>query len=129
MFYASVARRERLRNQLTQVKRLALADLEIARPIEMLREPVLGYVMELLTGMQPLKALSSVSKDVASPGRSVPHGGGLRRRLQLRTSAGCAGGTSRQRAVYSDSSPHNIFVSESLDATRGALHRRGRTSS
>jgi hypothetical protein len=31
---------------------LPLADLEIARPLEMLREPVLGYLMELLAGMQ-----------------------------------------------------------------------------
>ena len=36
------SRRERLRNQLTAVKRLQLADLEIARPLEMLREPALG---------------------------------------------------------------------------------------
>jgi DNA-binding helix-hairpin-helix protein with protein kinase domain len=118
VFDSSPARRERLRNQLTQVKRLALADLEIARPIEMLREPVLGYVMELLTGMQPLKALGAVPKDEASPAAWYLAGGGLRRRLQLLArSADVLAGLHGKGLVYSDPSPHNIFVSESTDAT------------
>ena len=62
IFASSPSRREQLRNQLTAVKRLPLADLEIARPLEMLREPVLGYLMELLTGMQPLSALCNPPK-------------------------------------------------------------------
>ncbi|RKG56897.1 serine/threonine protein kinase [Corallococcus sp. AB011P] len=118
VFDSSVARRERLRNQLTQVKRLSLADLEIARPIEMLREPVLGYVMELLTGMQPLKVLGAVPKDAGSPAAWYLAGGGLRRRLQLLArSADVLAGLHGKGLVYSDPSPHNIFVSESPDAT------------
>lgn len=118
VFDSSAVRRERLRNQLTQVKRLALADLEIARPLEMLREPVLGYVMELLTGMQPLKALGSVPKDEVSPAAWYLAGGGLRRRLQLLArSADVLAALHGKGLVYSDPSPHNIFVSESADAT------------
>jgi DNA-binding helix-hairpin-helix protein with protein kinase domain len=117
VFDSSAARRERLRNQLTQVKRLVLADLEIARPIEMLREPVLGYVMELLTGMQPLKALGTVPKDSASPAAWYLAGGGLRRRLHLLArAADVLAGLHGKGLVYSDPSPHNIFVSESPDA-------------
>ncbi|RYZ65560.1 MAG: serine/threonine protein kinase, partial [Proteobacteria bacterium] len=117
VFDSSAAHRERLRNQLTQVKRLSLADLEIARPIEMLREPVLGYVMELLTGMQPLKVLGAVPKDAGSPAAWYLAGGGLRRRLQLLArSADVLAGLHGKGLVYSDPSPHNIFVSESPDA-------------
>src|SRR5262249_43924214 len=103
VFDSSAARRERLRNQLTQVKRFSLADLEIARPIEMLREPVLGYVMELLTGMQPLKALGAVPKDESSPAAWYLAGGGLRRRLQLLArSADVLAGLHGKGLVYSD---------------------------
>ena len=117
VFDSSSSRRERLRNQLTQVKRLPIADLEIARPIEMLREPVLGYVMELLTGMQPLRSLAVVPKDTPSPAAWYFEGGGLRRRLQLLArSADVLAALHGKGLVYSDPSPHNIFVSESRDA-------------
>ena len=113
----SAARRERLRNHLTQVKRFALADLEIARPIEMLREPELGYVMELLTGMQPLNVLGTVPKGERSAASWYIAGGGLRRRLQLLArSADTLAGLHGKGLVYSDPSPHNIFVSESPEA-------------
>jgi DNA-binding helix-hairpin-helix protein with protein kinase domain len=118
VFDASATRRERLRNQFTQVKRLSLADLEIARPIEMLREPLLGYVMELLTGMQPLKTLGALPNDERSSAAWYLAGGGLRRRLQLLArSADALAGLHGKGLVYSDPSPHNIFVSESPAAT------------
>lgn len=122
IFDASPVRRERLRNQLTHVKRLALQDLEIARPIEMLREPSLGYVMELLTGMMPLKALSVVPKRAPSPVAWYFAGGGLRRRLQLlgRT-ADILAALHGKGLVYSDPSPDNIFISESVDANEVRL--------
>lgn len=39
--------RDRLRNQLTHVRRLPLSDLALAKPIEMLRPPHTGYVIKL----------------------------------------------------------------------------------
>lgn len=118
IFDSSAPRREHLRNQLTQVKRLSLANLEIARPIEMLREPVLGYVMEMLTGMQPLKALGTIPRDQNTPSTWYLAGGGLRRRLRLLArSADVLAALHGKGLVYSDPSPHNIFISESREAT------------
>ena len=117
VFDSSASRREKLRNQLTQVKRLPLSDLEIARPLEMLREPVLGYLMELLTGMQPLSALCHPPKSVASVKAWYFETGGLRRRLALLArTADVLSALHGKGLVYSDPSPHNIFISEASDA-------------
>jgi len=117
VFNSSASRREKLRNQLTQVKRLPLADLEIARPLEMLREPVLGYLMELLTGMQPLSALCNPPKSATSVKGWYFETGGLRRRLALLArTADVLSALHGKGLVYSDPSPHNIFISESRDA-------------
>lgn len=122
VFDASATQRERLRNHLTRVSRLALSDLEVARPIVLLREPVLGYVMELLTGMQPLKRLAAVPKEESSPAAWYLAGGGLRRRLRLLArSAGALAALHGRGLVYSDPSPDNIFVSESTAATEVRL--------
>jgi DNA-binding helix-hairpin-helix protein with protein kinase domain len=118
LFDSSPSRREQLRNQLTQVKRLPLADLEIARPLEMLREPVLGYLMELLTGMQPLSALCGPPKSATSVAAWYFQTGGLRRRLALLArTADVLSALHGKGLVYSDPSPHNVFVSEANDAT------------
>lgn len=100
------------------VKRLPLADLEIARPLEMLREPVLGYLMELLTGMQPLSALCNPPKATTSVAAWYFQTGGLRRRLALLArTADVLSALHGKGLVLSDPSPHNIFVSEASDAT------------
>lgn len=118
IFDSSPTRREGLRNQLTQVKRLSLSGVEIARPLEMLREPILGYVMELLTGMQPIKTIGFVPKSATSPAAWYLKTGGLRRRLQLLArSADALSALHSMGLVYSDPSPDNIFVSESVEAT------------
>lgn len=57
---ANQSQREGLRRQIRSVQRLTqleLKGLNIARPIALLKEPRLGYVMELLTGMEPLSNL------------------------------------------------------------------------
>lgn len=117
LFDRSPTNRERLRNQLTMVRQLPLQDLEIARPREMLREPSLGYVMELLTGMTPLKALSTVPKGVPSPVGWYVSGGGLRRRLRLLGRvADVLAALHGKSLVYSDPSPDNVFVSKAVEA-------------
>jgi len=57
---------ERLRDQLAMVGRLPLEDLAVARPIEQLRPPDVGYVMELFTGMLPLRSLLRPPKEAES---------------------------------------------------------------
>jgi DNA-binding helix-hairpin-helix protein with protein kinase domain len=113
----SPSRREQLRRQLLQVKLLPLSELPVARPLEMLQPPVLGYVMELITGMMPLERLMvpPSSVDIAE---WYLQGGGLRRRLRLL--ARLSELLARLHGlglVYSDPSPRNTFVSEDADQT------------
>lgn len=119
IFDRSPTRRERLRNQLTLVKRLELRDLPIAAPLEMLRAPDLGYIMELLTGMQPLSSLAFPPAGLSGDQLLdwYQQGGGLRRRLRLLGRAAAALAALHGRGlVYSDPSPHNLFVSSASDA-------------
>jgi DNA-binding helix-hairpin-helix protein with protein kinase domain len=115
----SPARRERLRNQLTLVKRLDLRDVPIAAPLELLRPPDLGYVMELLTGMQPLARLCHPPEGLGGPAllNWYQEGGGLRRRLRLLARVASAlAALHGHGLVYGDPSPHNVFVSSAADA-------------
>lgn len=104
--------RDRLRNQLMHVRRLPLQDLSLAKPLEMLRPPHTGYLMEMLADMVPIKALISPPKgEPVSPAWYIASGG-LRRRLHLLAKAAhtmsCLHG---KGLAYSDPSPGNIFVS------------------
>lgn len=104
--------RDRLRNQLMHVRRLPLQDLSLAKPLEMLRPPHTGYLMEMLADMVPLKSLIRPGKgEPASPAWYIASGG-LRRRLLLLAKAAhilsCLHG---KGLAYSDPSPGNIFVS------------------
>ena len=112
VFDDSPSRRDRLRNQLIHVKRLTLGDLEIAQPLAMLREPYLGYIMELLTGMVPLKVLAHMPRGEKSLVPWYIAGGGLRRRLRLLArAADLLAQLHGKGLVYADPSPHNLFVS------------------
>ena len=61
---ANQSQREGLRRQIKLVRQLDLKGLNIARPIALLKEPRLGYVMELLTGMEPLSNFNSYPSSV-----------------------------------------------------------------
>lgn len=112
----SVAERERMRNQLAQVRRLPLNDLHLAKPLEMLREPHLGYVMELLKGMVPIKALFMPPKGEAPTLEWYLWTGGLRRRLRLLArTAQILARLHGRGLVYADPSPANIFISQDID--------------
>jgi DNA-binding helix-hairpin-helix protein with protein kinase domain len=113
----SLQARERLRDQLAMVGRLPLEDLAVARPIEHLRSPDVGYVMELFTGMVPLRALLRPPKGTDSVTRWYFATGGLRRRLKLLARAAEVFAELHGRGlVYVDPSPDNVFVSEAIDA-------------
>ena len=115
---ASQAQRDRLRTQLAHVRRLPLDDLALARPIEMLREPHTGYVMEMLTGMVPIKSLiTSKEQRVPSSGWYLGSGGLQRRLLLLAKAAHVISQLHGKGIVFSDLSPTNIFVSRSQTAS------------
>lgn len=112
----SPERREALRDQLAHVRRLDLAGLPIARPLALLRPPHVGYIMELLTGMQPLQRLLVPPPGVGSPLAWYRETGGLRRRLRLLARvAEVLAAVHGKGLAYGDPSPHNIFVSEGID--------------
>lgn len=108
---------EALRQQLAFVRRLDLRDLDVCRPLETLREPLTGYVMELLDDMEPLSSLANVPGDVESPLDWYGGGGGLRRRLELLARAAATLSALHGKGlVYGDPSPNNVFVSSSPKA-------------
>ena len=108
---------ERLRDQLAVVARLPLEGLAIARPLEPLRDPHVGYVMELFTGMAPLQSLLRPPRGVRGIREWYFAGGGLRRRLRLLARvADVLSDLHGRGLVYVDLSPHNVFVSELSDA-------------
>ena len=109
--------RERLRDQLAMVGRLPLEGLAVARPIEQLRPPHVGYVMELFTGMAPLGSLLRPPKGTKGIAEWYFEGGGLRRRLRLLARVAEVVAELHGRGlVYVDLSPHNVFVSERPNA-------------
>ena len=116
LFGRSPQLRERLRDQLAMVARLPLEGLAIARPVDQLRPPHVGYVMELFTGMVPLRSLLQPPKGDASITRWYLDGGGLARRLRLLAHIAEAISALHGRGlIYTDISPHNVFVSANMD--------------
>lgn len=101
------------------VARQPLEGLHIARPRALIVKPRLGYVMELMDGLEPLRTLMEQSHNALVAGAGLEgflKTGGLRRRLRL------LGRTARLLAqlhgrglAYGDLSPTNVFVSKSLD--------------
>ena len=109
--------RDRLRDRLAMVGRLPLEGLAVARPIEQLRPPHVGYVMELFTGMVPIRSLLHPPKRTGSVAQWYFQGGGLRRRLRiLARVAEVLSELHGRGLVYTDLSPSNVFVSEASDA-------------
>jgi len=110
----SEAKRELLHRKLTQVRSLfEVRNLPIAQPLEMLKPPHLGYVMELLTGMTPISKLIYPPKNTDCLVTWYLEGGGLRRRLiLLAKTAEVLAKLHGKGLVYADPSPNNIFISE-----------------
>ena len=98
------------------VARLPLDGLAVARPVDQLRPPHVGYVMELFTGMVPLLSLMKPPKGTGGVTQWYLDGGGLGRRLRLLAHVAEAVAALHGRGlVYADLSPHNVFVSENRD--------------
>jgi len=107
--------REQLRTKLQGVRRLEIEDLPIAKPLQMLAKPNVGYVMELYTGMQPLSKLIFPGKKI-NPLLFYIQTGGLKRRLEVLSKvAGAFLKMHGRSLIYGDPSPNNIFISEDPD--------------
>jgi len=122
LFDRSPARRELLSGQLARVRRFELKDVPIVRPMEMLRPPYLGYVMQRLTGMDPIQTLARPPRN-GQPRLAWYHEtGGLRRRLRLL--ARCGEALAQVHGcglVFADPSPTNFFVSAAVEDTQARL--------
>ena len=109
---------ESLRQQLAVVKRFDLTGLPIARPIAMLAKPHVGYVMELITGMDSIATLFRPPLSAPSIRDWYVATGGLRRRLLvLQRLATILSQVHGKGLVYGDPSPGNVLVSQSNDGT------------
>lgn len=103
--------------QLERMRILPLPDMHLAKPVVLLAEPYVGYVMRLLSDM------TSVQKSFIAPPQTnlsefYLHSGGLRRRLiVLAKIAQLLNELHSIPLVYADISPGNIFVSSDLDSS------------
>jgi DNA-binding helix-hairpin-helix protein with protein kinase domain len=105
--------RERMRNQLIYIRRLPIRDLPLAKPLEMLRPPQTGYVMEMLNGMVPIRSLFVPAKGESPGVEWYLRTGGLRRRLLvLARAAHTLAQLHGKGLAYSDPSPANLFISD-----------------
>lgn len=107
--------RERLRRQIERVRRMPLDGLHITRPLNLLREPSLGYVMDYIAGASPIRSLivPSDPKSTDWPGWYIETGG-LKGRLEVLYK--CAQELSNLHArgiVYGDLSSNNVLYSRS----------------
>jgi DNA-binding helix-hairpin-helix protein with protein kinase domain len=105
----------RLHEEIARIRRLALDGLKIAKPLRLLAEPHYGYVMELMTGMVPLKTIAHIPRD-ADKSLTPWHieTGSLSRRLRLLAKAADLFKELHSRGMtYGDASVNNIFISES----------------
>lgn len=100
----------RLRNRLEAVRRMDLKGLPVARPLETLAPPHIGYVMEYASGMEALAALLAVPEKGFSHWYIVT--GGIGRRLKLLHSlAGVMAKLHHRGIAYGDLSLTNVLVS------------------
>lgn len=107
-----VVSREGLRRQIRYVKRMPLDDLPVTRPLALLREPTLGYVMGYIDGMTVFESL--ISPQQTDRSTWYINTGGLKGRLDILYE--CAHVLSRLHArgiVYGDLSPKNVLYSQS----------------
>lgn len=103
---------ERVSSRIRVVRRLDLDGVPVSRPLDLLGAPDVGYSMELLEGMIPIKSLAAPPEG-ADLLEWYGETGGLGRRLRLLARAADALAQLHARGlVYADPSPGNILISE-----------------
>ena len=116
MHTANLAEDLRCAENISRVRLLELAGLNIARPKCALRKPHVGYVMDLMTGMVPLRAmLRPPRKRLQDADAWYRETGGLLRRLSILSKlASLLADLHARGMVFGDVSPNNVFVSEDV---------------
>lgn len=119
--------KKRWREHIEWLIRQNLQDLKLARPLVLLKEPRMGYVMELMDGLIPLKDLFDSfikASDDISEDNPAPHiqdyldQGGLKRRVGILCQLARTLNQLHGRGMlYGDISPDNIFVSDDINHT------------
>lgn len=88
------------------------ADLQLARPLILLKEPRNGYVMELMDGLVSLQSIFDSFIKEEEPTKDYIKEGGLRRRIRILIQVARTLNQLHSRGMlYGDLSPSNIFVS------------------
>lgn len=104
------AQKERWLEQITWLMRQDLVNLNIARPLALLRAPRAGYVLELMDGLIPLTQLLQSFADDGIEG--YLRRGGVKRRVQLLMKLASTLSLLHSRGMaFGDLSPDNIYVS------------------
>jgi serine/threonine protein kinase len=111
------AQRDAFIEDMNKVRLLDLDDtIPVAKPLYLLDSPYLGYVMELLSDMTPIKDL--IIPDEENAIAFYLKTGGLRRRLLLLAKTASILAKLHSRGiVYADISPGNILVSRDVSYT------------
>jgi eukaryotic-like serine/threonine-protein kinase len=102
----------RVRSRIGVVRRMNLDGVPISRPLELLEQPDVGYSMELLDGMIPVKRLAVPPADADMLEWYAGTGGQAKRLRVLARAAGALAELHARGLVYSDPSPDNVLVSE-----------------
>lgn len=106
--------RQRWHRHIAWLIRQDLSDLKLAKPLMLLAEPRIGYVMELMDGLVPLQSLldSFITAEDEAPADYLRQGG-LRRRIRILSQLARTLNQLHARGMlYGDLSPSNIFVSD-----------------
>lgn len=116
MHTANLTEDLRCTENISRVRLLELAGLNIARPKCALRKPHVGYVMELMTGMVPLRAMLRPPRGRLKDADAwYRESGGLLRRLRILSKlASLLADLHARGMVFGDLSPNNVFVSEDV---------------
>jgi DNA-binding helix-hairpin-helix protein with protein kinase domain len=115
LFTRSPLQRDQLRSKLEWLRTLPLDSIAIAKPLELLAAPNVGYLMQFCSGMLSAHNLLAPPRGTASVLRWYIETGGLRRRLVLLTRLAAALNRLHGMGLaFADLSDRNVFVSEDL---------------
>lgn len=94
-------------------------DIKIAKPIELLEKPHVGYYMQLLSGMEPIKNLFLPQKDIK---KLLEEKAGILKRITvLMNISEVFAKLYEKNIMYGDISPDNIFISSEFEHNQAWL--------